>query len=95
MPSLKIASISVGIASSPTHAGFIGSRSSVLCSVPATTAIPACRIAATYSLNTSALGSEKALSLLTGETARLGMPVADPMRGGDLFDKLVESCLAE
>lgn len=55
---------------------------------------PAIRCAG-VSLNTSALGSEKALSLLTGETARLGMPVADPMRGGDLFDKLVESCLAE
>ncbi|MEL7688049.1 DUF1611 domain-containing protein [Citromicrobium bathyomarinum] len=55
---------------------------------------PAIRCAG-VSLNTSALGSEEALSLLTGETARLGMPVADPMRGGDLFDQLVESCLAE
>ena len=28
------------------------------------------------------------------ESARLGLPVADPVRGGPAFDALVDSCLA-
>ena len=47
------------------------------------------------SLNTSALDPAEAEDLLASETARLGMPVADPMRGGEFFEQLIESCLAE
>ncbi|MBB3032436.1 DUF1611 domain-containing protein [Alteriqipengyuania lutimaris] len=55
---------------------------------------PAIRCAG-VSLNTSTLGPDEANDLLARETARLGMPVADPIRGGESFDTLVESCLAE
>jgi hypothetical protein len=27
------------------------------------------------------------------ESQKLGLPVADPMRGGPAFDRLVEACL--
>jgi uncharacterized NAD-dependent epimerase/dehydratase family protein len=46
------------------------------------------------SLNTGDLSAGEAERLLAAEGARLGLPVADPMRGGPLFDALVESCLA-
>ena len=32
--------------------------------------------------------------LLATESDRLGLPVADPMRGGAMFDRLVDACLA-
>ena len=32
--------------------------------------------------------------LLASESARLGCPVADPMRGGPAFERLVAECLA-
>jgi len=32
--------------------------------------------------------------VLSEETARLGLPVADVMRGGAPFDALVDACLA-
>ncbi|MBX7483470.1 DUF1611 domain-containing protein [Qipengyuania qiaonensis] len=46
------------------------------------------------SLNTSALRLDEANDLLAREAVRLRMPVADPIRRGDLFDSLVENCLA-
>jgi len=32
--------------------------------------------------------------LLASESRRLGLPVADPMRGGPEFERLVDACLA-
>ena len=46
------------------------------------------------SLNTVQLGAEAASRLLAEESRRLGLPVADPMRGGAEFDRLVDACLA-
>ncbi len=46
------------------------------------------------SLNTSAYSSEQAEALMAAERARLGLPVADPIRGGAAFDELVASILA-
>lgn len=46
------------------------------------------------SLNTSAYSAEEAEALMTAESERLGLPVADPIRGGAAFDALVDSCLA-
>ena len=45
-------------------------------------------------LNTSAYSDEAAAALIAGERARLGLPVADPIRGGAAFDDLVAECLA-
>ncbi len=45
------------------------------------------------SLNTSALSEADATQLLAAESARLGVPVADPMRPGAAFEKLVDKCL--
>jgi uncharacterized NAD-dependent epimerase/dehydratase family protein len=45
---------------------------------------PAIRCAG-VSLNTSHLSAEEAASVIAAETARLGMPVADPMRGGESY----------
>lgn len=46
------------------------------------------------SLNTSSLGAGEAEALLDAESRRLGLPVADPIRGGAAFAALVDSCLA-
>ena len=46
------------------------------------------------SLNTAKLDQDAAQRLIAWESERLGLPVADPMRGGASFDRLVESCLA-
>jgi uncharacterized NAD-dependent epimerase/dehydratase family protein len=46
------------------------------------------------SFNTSALDEAEALEVMRSESARLGLPVADPVRGGPAFDALVDSCLA-
>jgi uncharacterized NAD-dependent epimerase/dehydratase family protein len=46
------------------------------------------------SLNTSSLGEDDARQLMARESARLGLPVADPIRGGPEFERLIESCLA-
>jgi uncharacterized NAD-dependent epimerase/dehydratase family protein len=54
---------------------------------------PAIRCAG-VSLNTSGLSANDAAQLLAAESARLGVPVADPMRAGAAFDKLVDKCLA-
>ena len=47
-----------------------------------------------FSFNTSAMGAAEGAALMAAESRRLGLPVADPMRGGAAFDALVESCLA-
>ena len=46
------------------------------------------------SLNTSRLDEADALELLALHGERLGLPVADPMRGGAELDRLVDACLA-
>lgn len=45
------------------------------------------------SLNTSTLEADDAAALMAAEAARLGIPVADPIRGGAAFDRLVAHCL--
>ncbi|TGX53162.1 DUF1611 domain-containing protein [Sphingomonas gei] len=47
-----------------------------------------------FAFNTSALGAAEAAELMARESERLGLPVADPIRGGSAFDALVASCLA-
>ena len=54
---------------------------------------PAIRCAGA-SLNTAAFAPAEAEALMAAEAARLGLPVADPVRGGDRFDALVDACLA-
>jgi uncharacterized NAD-dependent epimerase/dehydratase family protein len=54
---------------------------------------PAIRCAG-LSYNTSHLGEDEAFALMAEESRRLGLPVADPIRGGDAFARLVDSCLA-
>ena len=46
------------------------------------------------SLNTSKLDEPAARKLIAEESSRLGCPVADPMRGGEAFDRPVDACLA-
>jgi D-glutamate N-acetyltransferase len=45
------------------------------------------------SLNTAGLEASRARALLAERKAQLGMPVADPMRGGPELEELVASCL--
>jgi len=45
------------------------------------------------SLDTSRLDKSSAHRLLIAESARLGLPAADPMRGGMEFEALIDSCL--
>jgi len=45
------------------------------------------------SLNTSQLEEGAARELLAMQSQRLGMPVADPIRGGAEFERLVDACL--
>jgi uncharacterized NAD-dependent epimerase/dehydratase family protein len=44
-------------------------------------------------LNTSKLGDIEAEAMMDGESHRLGLPVADPIRGGERFASLIEQCL--
>lgn len=46
------------------------------------------------SLNTSRLSDEAAEALMAAERERLGLAVADPIRGGPAFDELVQACIA-
>jgi uncharacterized NAD-dependent epimerase/dehydratase family protein len=46
------------------------------------------------SLNTSSLNDEQARRSLADHEVQLGMPVADPVRGGAEFEQLVAACLA-
>jgi uncharacterized NAD-dependent epimerase/dehydratase family protein len=54
---------------------------------------PAIRCAG-VSFNTSQLEADAARELLARESLRLGLPAADPIRGGTEFKQLVDSCLA-
>jgi uncharacterized NAD-dependent epimerase/dehydratase family protein len=45
------------------------------------------------SFNTGNMTNAEALAIMAKESVRLGVPVADPMRGGADFEKLVDSCL--
>ncbi|WP_161828024.1 DUF1611 domain-containing protein [Steroidobacter agaridevorans] len=45
------------------------------------------------SLNTSKLSESEARRLMASESRRLGMPVADPIRGGEEFERLLDACL--
>jgi uncharacterized NAD-dependent epimerase/dehydratase family protein len=45
------------------------------------------------SFNTSALGADEAERVMAAESERLGLPVADTIRRGAAFDRLVENCL--
>ena len=45
------------------------------------------------SLNMSGIGEAEAVQLIASEANRLGLPVADPMRGGPAFERLLDSCL--
>jgi len=54
---------------------------------------PAIRCAG-VSLNTGALDDGAAQHAIADTAARLGLPVADPMRGGDAFARLVDACLS-
>jgi uncharacterized NAD-dependent epimerase/dehydratase family protein len=54
---------------------------------------PAIRVGG-ISFNTGELREDQALEIMAAESARLGLPVADPMRGGAEFERLVNSCLA-
>jgi uncharacterized NAD-dependent epimerase/dehydratase family protein len=47
-----------------------------------------------FAFNTSAMDADAAEALMARESERLGLPVADPIRGGPAFEALVESCLA-
>jgi len=47
------------------------------------------------SLNTSQLSDAEARRLFASESARLGLPVADPIRGGEEFERLLDNCLRE
>jgi uncharacterized NAD-dependent epimerase/dehydratase family protein len=53
---------------------------------------PAIRCAG-VSLNTGGLEEDAARTLLEETGRRLGLPVADPVRGGAPFDRLVDACL--
>ena len=46
------------------------------------------------SLNTGKMEQHAAHAHMAAESERLGMPVADPMRGGESFRQLVDNCLA-
>jgi uncharacterized NAD-dependent epimerase/dehydratase family protein len=54
---------------------------------------PAIRCAG-ISLNTGGMEPAQAQRAMGEIAARLGLPVADPMRGGDAFARLVDACLA-
>jgi len=46
------------------------------------------------SFNTAVLSPAEADAVMLAASEKLGLPVADPMRGGPAFDRLVEACLA-
>jgi len=47
------------------------------------------------SLNTGHLDADAVQELFSRVSQRLGLPVADPMRGGEAFDRLVDAALHE
>jgi len=46
------------------------------------------------SFNTATLSPAEADAVMEATSHKLGLPVADPLRGGAAFDRLVEACLA-
>ena len=52
---------------------------------------PAIRCAG-ISLNTGALDDAAAAAVIADTTARFGLPAADPIRGGDPFERLLDAC---
>lgn len=54
---------------------------------------PAIRCAG-ISLNTAALSASEAEAVIMETSANLRLPVADPMRGGEAFEQLVDACLS-
>jgi uncharacterized NAD-dependent epimerase/dehydratase family protein len=54
---------------------------------------PAIRCAG-VSLNTGELDADAARRVIEDTGSRLGLPVADPIRGGDALSRLVDACLA-
>ena len=54
---------------------------------------PAIRCAG-ISLNTGALTAAEAAHAIENTVARVGLPAADPLRGGSALDRLVDACLA-
>ena len=44
------------------------------------------------SLNTSGYTDDQADPLVAAESERLGLPVADPLRGGPAFELLLDHC---
>jgi uncharacterized NAD-dependent epimerase/dehydratase family protein len=52
---------------------------------------PAIRCAG-VSLNTGALPETEAAQVIAETGARLGLPAADPIRGGDAFERLLDAC---
>jgi uncharacterized NAD-dependent epimerase/dehydratase family protein len=54
---------------------------------------PAIRLGG-VSFNTGGMSEAEALDCMVRESARLGVPVADPLRGGPQFESLIESCLS-
>lgn len=55
---------------------------------------PAIRCAG-VSLNTSSLSEREALALLERTSAEIGLPAADPIRGGHALEALVDACLGK
>ena len=47
------------------------------------------------SLNTSHLDADEAQAVIDATSKRLGLAVADPIRGGPDFERLIDACLAE
>jgi len=45
-------------------------------------------------LNTGGMADDRAAAVLRFEAVRFGLPVADPMRGGTEFDRLLDNCLS-
>jgi uncharacterized NAD-dependent epimerase/dehydratase family protein len=54
---------------------------------------PAIRVGG-IAYNTSKVDAAEAERLLAEDASRLGVPVADPIRGGPAFDRLIDECLA-
>jgi uncharacterized NAD-dependent epimerase/dehydratase family protein len=54
---------------------------------------PAIRVGG-ISFNTGALREDQAHEIIAAESTRFGIPVADPIRGGPAFEKLIDACLA-
>ena len=86
----------------PTRAGILGHEALPLPAIEQVVAQtqalgrvtnPAIRCAG-VSLNTAELREAEAAAEMARTAERLGLPAADPLRGGAAFDRLVDACLA-